>query len=248
MQVRDRTFEETIGYRFADRSLFDRALTHRSWLAEQSRSSRGDNEQLEFLGDSVLGFLVSEALFAAYPGSSEGQLSQAKSQLVCANHLHACANILGLGQFLHLGRGEERNGGRHRKTLLANALEATIAAIFLDGGIEPARTFVQRHVLGDLASAGPVALSLLDHKGVLQEQAQSRGLPTPRYVVVATSGPEHAKNFTVEVRIGSHFARRAQGSSKKAASQQAASLLVEELSHSGWKIPDSETDYLSAGE
>lgn len=240
MTAAGQTLEAVIGYEFGNRKLLDRALTHRSWISEQIGEKRddGDNEQLEFLGDSLLGFIVSEALFLAHPGMSEGQLSQSKAQLVCTTHLYVCATELGLGNFLHLGRGEERNGGRERRTLLANAVEAIIAAIFLDGGIVPAQEFIRRHVVPDIASSSNVAaLTLLDHKGVLQEQAQSRGLPPPRYVVAATSGPEHSKRFTVEVRVGDHFASRAEGSSKKAASQLAAQLLMQELTASGWKSP-----------
>ena len=224
--------EEIIGYQFGNRKLLDRALTHRSWVSEQTGHKRedGDNEQLEFLGDSLLGFVVSEFLFLANPKMSEGQLSQAKAQLVCATHLYACAHDMGLGTFLLLGRGEERNGGRQRRTLLANAVEAIIAAIFLDGGMGCAKEFIIRHVVENSLSSPEVErVSLHDHKGALQEQAQSRGMATPRYVVVATSGPEHSKRFTVEVRIGNQFTSRAEGTSKKAASQSAAQILLHEL-------------------
>lgn len=237
MSPASETLEEAIGYWFADRRLLDRALTHRSWISEQSSDRRalGDNEQLEFLGDSLLGFVVSESLYLSHPDLKEGQLSQLKAQIVCASHLYACASQLNLGAFLHLGRGEERNGGRERKNFLADALEAIIAAIFLDGGLEAAKAFIRRRVLPQMESSSEIsALLVLDHKGALQEQAQSRGLPTPRYVVVATSGPDHAKTFTVEARIGDQFVGRASGSSKKIASQLAAQLLMMELNNTGW--------------
>src|SRR5947209_3329341 len=148
MGATGQTLEQIIGYQFGDSQLLVRALTHRSWVAEQSGEKRagGDNERLEFLGDALLGFVVSEALLISHPEMSEGELSRSKAQLVCASHLYESATQLGLGEFLHLGRGEERNGGRERRTLLANAVEAIIAAIYLDGGLEPAKAFINQHV------------------------------------------------------------------------------------------------------
>jgi ribonuclease III len=224
--------EEKLGYRFRNQSLLIRALTHRSWLSERATQvpENSDNEQLEFLGDAILGFIVSEALVSRHPSAQEGQLSRWKSHLVSSTHLYSCAIALALGEFLLLGKGEERSGGRERKTLLANALEALIAALHLDGGIEVARRFIQEHVLSQLESPKDFeAMGLLNHKSILQERSQALGLPTPRYSIVGTSGPEHAKIFTVEVRVGDALARRASGTSKKAASQRAAELLIEEL-------------------
>jgi ribonuclease-3 len=224
--------EEKLAYRFADRQLLVNALTHRSWLAEQGSplSEEGDNEQLEFLGDSVLGFVVSEALVRRYPSATEGRLSQLKAHLVSAQHLYQRSLLLGLGDFLQLGKGEERNGGRMRKTLLANALEALIAAMHLDGGLAVAREFIEKQVLislDALEELGPAGL--LNYKSLVQERAQALGLPFPRYFTVATSGPEHAKLFTVELRITDYLSARATASSKKAASQQAAEALYEKL-------------------
>ncbi len=232
------TLEEIIGYCFRNRKLLDRALTHRSWIIEQHGEKRagGDNEQLEFLGDSLLGFVVSDVLYTTHPDLNEGQLTQSKAQIVCASHLHACAVKLGLGRFLFLGRGEERNRGRERRNFLADAVEAIIAAIFLDGGLEPAKNFITRHLIPDIASTSELAaLIVLDHKGALQEQAQSRGIPAPRYSVVATSGPQHCKVFTVEARVG-RFTSRADGTSKKEASQMAAHLLMQDLNSRGWPL------------
>ncbi len=237
------TLEDKLGYRFRRRELLILALTHRSALGDRGpagterspeASESGDNEQLEFLGDSILGFIASEALVTRHPDVLEGQLSQWKGHLVSATHLHACALELGLGQYLLLGKGEERNGGRERKTLLANGLEAVIAAVYLDGGMERARAFIEAHVLSVLESPDDVeSLGLLNHKSVLQERTQAMGLPVPRYTTVETSGPEHAKIFTVEVTVGSRLAMRAHGSSKKAASQHAAQLLLERLETAG---------------
>ena len=232
MQVPVEELEAKLQYSFGNRQLLLRALTHRSWAAEHGSPmpEEGDNEQLEFLGDSILGFVVSEALLLRYPLAREGQLSQLKAHLVSAHHLHKCAVALGLGDFLQLGKGEERNGGRERKTLLANALEALIAAMHLDGGLAPARKLIEKHVLDRierLEELGPVGL--LNYKSLLQEQAQALGLPHPRYSTVGTSGPEHAKQFTVEAKIGEGLASRATASSKKAASQEAAERLFEKL-------------------
>jgi ribonuclease-3 len=223
--------ERKIEYRFFNRDLLARALTHRSWVSERSpKIPQDDNEQLEFLGDSVLGFLVSESLVAQHPAAWEGQLSQWKGHLVSATHLHRCALNIGLGEYLQLGRGEEKNGGRERKALLANAVEAVIAAMYLDGGMDPARNFVEKHVLNVIDEPDDVhALELLNFKSVLQERTQALGLPAPRYTIVETIGPEHAKVFVVEAKVGSRFVTRAQGTSKKQASQEAAQLLIEQM-------------------
>lgn len=227
--------EQKLRYHFRNRELLQRALTHRSWVSDHTpKLPESDNEQLEFLGDSVLGFLVSESLVLRHPSAWEGQLSQWKSQLVSATHLHRCALNLGLGEYLRLGRGEERSGGRERKALLANAFEALIAALYLDGGIEPVRAFIYQQVLDVIGEPEDVrALELLNFKSVLQERVQALGLPTPRYAIVETNGPEHAKIFVVEARVGNQFVSRAEGSSKKQASQEAAHLLIEQLDAAG---------------
>lgn len=232
MSAAPEELERKLGHQFSNGELLLRALTHRSWGAERSpKLPENDNEQLEFLGDSVLGFLVSESLVRQHPSAWEGQLSQWKSHLVSATHLHRCALNIGLGDFIRLGRGEERNGGRERKALLANTFEAVIAALYLDGGLEPARNFVENNVLYAIEEPEDVhALELLNFKSVLQEKAQALGLPTPRYSIVETNGPEHAKLFVVEARVGTRFTSRAQGSSKKQASQLAAQLLIAQIS------------------
>jgi ribonuclease-3 len=149
---------------------------------------------------------------------------------VSSAHLYQCALELNLGEFIILGRGEDKNGGRQRKTVLANAFEALLAAIFLDGGMDVARSLIHRVVLGGLDRLDEVqSLDLLNHKSVLQERVQALGLPVPRYHIIETSGPEHAKVFTVEARVGDQLATRATGSSKKAASQQAAELMIQQL-------------------
>jgi ribonuclease-3 len=220
--------ESALGHRFQQRRLLERALTHKSLIAEKS-GLLADNEQLEFLGDAVLGFLVSEYLVSRYPDYPEGKLSKLKAHLVSANHLHTIGQRLSVGGYLLLGRGEEMSGGRAKKALLANAVEALLAALYLDGGIEVARRFVIQQVV-DSASESEFGLeSLVDYKSALQEAAQARKLPPPRYVIIAEHGPEHAKTFVVEARLGKQWTSQAQGQSKKAAGQKAAAQILEQL-------------------
>lgn len=222
---------ERIGYRFRQPELLIRALTHKSRIAEKSEHDPNrDNEQLEFLGDSILGFAVSEALISRFPRYPEGKLSKLKAWLVSATHLLAIAESLRLGEYLLLGRGEEMSGGRNKRALLANAVEAVIAAIYLDGGLLPARAFVEAQILdsaGDLEVGLPSGLT--DHKSALQEKAQMLKYPPPKYSTVAERGPEHAKTFTVEIRLGKTLTARAEGISKKEAGQRAAELLMAQL-------------------
>lgn len=224
--------EVALGHSFSNHELLRRALTHKSRAHEEpgEPSASSDNEQLEFLGDSILGFVVSDCLVCRYPDAPEGRLSKLKSHLVSAARLHEVAKVLRLGEFLFLGKGEEMSGGRRKKALLADAVEALIAAIYLDGGIDPAREFVEQHVLGaaELHDEA-LAFQLTDHKSELQEAAQARKLPPPRYVIVGEEGPEHAKTFTVEVRLGKDLVGRAKGQSKKAAGQMAAQEILTQL-------------------
>lgn len=238
--------EAAIGYRFRNRELLLRALTHSSHAYEQKtqHGQRGeagdsepaaaqvieDNEQLEFLGDSVLGFLISECLIRRYPFSREGRLSILKNFLVSASHLHEVAQSLGLGEYLLLGRGEELSGGRVKKGLLADAVEAVIAAIHLDGGIEAARCFVAAHIFMPPEALEENAEALFTNfKGALQEVARTLSLPAPRYSVVSEHGPAHARTFTVEVRIGDSWSAQADGDSKKEAGQKAAQSILRRL-------------------
>ena len=217
-----------LGHHFENRELLERALTHKSRVYEKNAEAPSDNEQLEFLGDSILGFLASELLVARHPNYPEGRLSKMKAHFVSASHLHQVAARLKLGDYLLLGRGEEMSGGREKKALLANALEALIAALYLDGGIERARRFVVSNIIGeeDGLDEGP---EVSDYKSALQEMAQSRNLPQPRYLTIEERGPEHAKTFLVEVRVGREWSGRAEGLSKKSAGQRAAQQLLEQL-------------------
>lgn len=229
MELDSEALETALNYRFRNRELLARALTHRSSVHEKnSGASITDNEQLEFLGDAVLGFIVSVALVAAHPGYPEGRLSKLKAHLVSASHLHQVAVGLHLGDYLLLGRGEEMSGGREKKALLADALEALIAALYLDGGIEPAQRFVLQQVIGEAEPAAEAAAAT-DYKSVLQELAQSMKLPQPRYEIVEERGPEHAKTFLVEARVGREWVSRAEGLSKKSAGQKAAQEILRQL-------------------
>jgi len=230
--------EVAAGHRFSDREILHRALTHSSHVHEQAlaegQATARDNEQLEFLGDSVLGFLISEDLLQRHPEAAEGRLSKLKAHLVSAAWLYEAAQRLRLGEYLELGRGEEMSGGRAKKTLLVDALEALIAAIYLDGGMEPARAFIQRVVVAPGLTEGGLAgeqvpQNLTDYKSALQEFAQARRLPPPRYVIVAERGPEHSKTFTVEARVGREWAGKAEGNTKKSAAQKAARDVYERL-------------------
>jgi ribonuclease-3 len=222
--------EDAIGHRFRNRDLLVRALTHTSHAYETNQLPDSDNERLEFLGDSILGFLISEYLVQQYPTYREGRLSILKNYLVSASNLHGIAHGLGLGEHLLLGRGEELSGGRVKRGLLADALEALIAAIYLDGGIDAARAFVRRVVLAAGAEMPDAATSpFTNYKGALQEAARTMNLPSPRYSVVAEHGPAHARRFIVEVRLGPELSEQAEGESKKAAGQKAAQLMLKRL-------------------
>jgi ribonuclease-3 len=229
--------EARLNYRFSRPELLHRALTHSSAAHEAHVgpcSPDQDNEQMEFLGDSILGFLTSEALVQRHPEYREGELSRLKAHLVSATHLYGVARRLDLGSYLELGRSEEMSGGRAKKTLLVDALEALIAAIYLDGGAVPVRDFVAAHVLDaapcdDLAMDSEVQSSITNFKSALQELAQSRKLPQPRYAIVRERGPEHSKTFTVEVRVGKEWTGQAEGATKKLAAQRAAHLVYQRM-------------------
>ncbi len=224
--------QQTLGYRFKDAGLLVRALTHRSLVVElkPGDDEACDNEQLEFLGDAILGFICSDDLIRLQPEAREGELSRLKSHLVSSSHLFEVALEIGLGEQLRLGRGEELSGGRKKRALLADAMEAVIAAVYIDGGIDACRAVVERLILRRLDPEGkPFPLPPPDAKSRLQEYAQSRKLAMPKYVTVGERGPEHAKTFVVEARLGKVALQQAEGTSKKAASQRAAELALEAL-------------------
>ncbi|HYS53255.1 MAG TPA: ribonuclease III [Thermoanaerobaculia bacterium] len=214
-------FEERLGYRFQRHDLLTRSLTHKSYSHEARQDHVQDNETFEFLGDSVLGFVIGDLLFQKFPTLDEGALSKIKAYLVSAGSLAVKARHFGMGDVIYLGVGEEKSGGRKKESLLANVFEAIIAAIFLDGGIEPARHLIESSFKRDLESVDEDDLLFHDYKTALQELAQGKGLQLPEYNVIDEVGPDHDKRFIVEVKVGNHLAR-GEGSSKKEAQQQAA--------------------------
>jgi ribonuclease-3 len=222
--------EARLGYTFREPAIHDRALTHRSRANEDASGITVDNESLEFLGDAVLGFVMADLLFRDYPQFDEGQKSKIKASLVSTVTLAMLARRVGLGEFLALGRGEEKTGGRNKHALLADSYEAVIAAIYLDGGIDAAQAFVAREFAAELEDVRSPAFWGRDYKSALQELVQSRELRLPEYHVAAESGPDHRKVFHVEVRVEGELKGAARGASKKAAEQEAARKAIEKLS------------------
>ena len=237
----DRTeLEGALGHRFQRRVLLEQALTHSSFareaesqlLAGSAGDAPGDNEQLEFLGDAVLSFVVSQELFQRFPEYAEGDLSKLRAHIVSARALVRPARHLELGKYLRFGRGEEKSGGRSKSALLVNALEAVIAALFLDAGLEKASQVIVdvilQPALEELQKPGESSMPVTDYKSALQEMVHASGRPQPRYLLVKEQGPEHRKTFTMEVHIpaprdgGEAFVSRAEGSTKKRAEQGAA--------------------------
>jgi ribonuclease-3 len=237
--------EAVLGHRFARRDLLELALTHSSHAHEAGDESsdashlQRDNEQLEFLGDAVLSLITSEALWQRFPTFHEGQLSKMRAHLVSERHLVLAATRLGIGGFLFLGRGEEKSGGREKPALLVDALEAIVAALYLDAGFETARAFIMKNIvdpeLSRLEATNSAGIAVSDFKSALQEILQSAGKPQPSYVVTREEGPDHRKQFTVEARIlprtgGSpEYVARASASTKKQAEQLAAEQALEHL-------------------
>jgi ribonuclease-3 len=222
--------ETDLGHTFADPNLLDRALTHRSVSPDPGTlAALGDNEQLEFLGDAILGMLVSEELLRAFPTWSEGQLSKSRARLVNESSLANFARQIDLGKYLRLGRGEEKTGGREKPALLADALEAVVAAIYLDGGLAAARGFVGRAIVAKALETEAHSPSRSDHKSALQELLQAEGLGQAEYRVIEESGPDHRKTFRIEVRASGASATGT-GRTKKEAEQDAARSVLEHLS------------------
>ena len=211
-----------LGHEFTDKSLLRQALTHRSFSGDGGPDA-DNNERMEFLGDSVLGFVVSDVLFSKFPAYSEGQLTKLKAQLVSGDNLAVVGDRLELGSYLILGKGEESNGGRTKKGLIVDAVEALIAGVFLDAGIDAARRVVDSLILaGNAVEEAVENVERANYKPALQEWMQARKLDGPRYTVVNESGPPHNRTFTVEVEIGDEFRASAEGPSIKTAERNAA--------------------------
>jgi len=228
-----RDLEIIIGYSFRNQDLLLQALTHRSFVNEHEAEKLHNNESLEFLGDSVLGFLISSRIFQNYPELTEGELSKMKAYLVSAANLVKLAEGIRLGEFVRLSRGEEKTGGRSKRAIVVDAYEAIIGAIYLDGGVEAASDFVNRQVEAFLEGQDLKQLTYGDFKSALQEHLHNLGRPEPVYRVVDEIGPDHKKTFVVQAMIGDEVIAESSGRTKKEAQQSAARLAIESLKNSG---------------
>ncbi|MBE6910715.1 MAG: ribonuclease III [Ruminococcaceae bacterium] len=223
-----RALEDALGYRFENQELLREALRHSSYANEHRGAEATSNERLEFLGDSVLGFVTAEFLFRRRPDSPEGELTRIRARLVCEESLYEVAQRIDLGRYLCLGHGEEAGGGRERASILADATEAVIAAVYLDGGIEAASALIHRLLLDD-ATEVRAAEKRLDYKTALQELVQRKPGRTVVYRLTGETGPDHAKTFSVSVLLGDEVAGSGSGRSKKEAEQMAARDALEKL-------------------
>ena len=219
-------FEEKLRHHFRDRALLKTALTHSSFANESRAAGCESNERLEFLGDSVLGMVVADALYRRFPDMPEGRMTRLRARLVCEESLHAVASELGLGGYMRLGRGEEHTGGRKRASILADAVESVLAAAYLDGGFSAASSLVHRFILTDIPAEHP---RNVDYKTQLQELVQQKKDQVIQYELTGQSGPDHAKQFQVEVRLNGSVVGQGTGSSKKRAEQEAARVAMEKL-------------------
>jgi ribonuclease-3 len=246
--------EATLGHEFADPQLLVCALTHRSLsnqlVREQGAADpaiTGDNERLEFLGDAVLNLVVAEALFISHPEWQEGELTRVRAELVSRRHMSEVAKAIGLGKHMRLNRGEDRSGLRTKSTVLSNAMEAVLGAVFLDGGLEPVRVFASRQIMAEtaehLAEELRSGAALGNYKSALQERLQAERVGTPVYRVKSESGPDHHKRFLVEVRLKSDASEpgkplaRGVGTTKKYAEQDAARRALEQMAEAEPRLP-----------
>lgn len=220
------SLQRKLGLNFKDKNLLKIAFIHRSYLNEHSEEKLPHNERLEFLGDAVLGLVVSEHLYKSYPDHPEGDLTNFRSSLVNAKTLSRAASNLSLGKYLFLSKGEEATGGRERQYILANTFEALIGAIYLDGGLDTCETFVQKYLLSYLPEIIEKRL-YKDYKSLLQEKAQETLGLTPVYKLLEEKGPDHAKTFTIAVFLGRKKEAIGTGNSKQSAEQEAAKLTLE---------------------
>ncbi len=221
-----RELEELIGYRFANIALLQNALTHSSYANERWHNSLMSNERLEFLGDSILGMVVADDLYRSFPDRPEGELTRMRADMVCEKTLAVVANQLELGRHLLLGKGEELGGGRSRDSILADAVESVIAACYLDGGMDAAMQFIRKFILVKVPVTG---LHNADYKTALQELVQQKKNQILRYRLIGQSGPDHDKQFQVELTLNGSVVGVGGGSSKKRAEQEAAHAALDAL-------------------
>ena len=218
--------ENGLGYAFTDRALLVNALTHSSYANENRDRGIRDNERLEFLGDSILGFVVAEYLYRHFPGHPEGELTRVRADLVCETNLARQAETIRLGEFLLLGHGEEQGGGRKRASIISDAMESVIAAAYMDGGFSAAKGIIDRLILRDVSMTKP---HNFDYKTALQELVQRKKDQVLQYELTGESGPDHDKKFEVDVLLNGKPCGHGTGSSKKRAEQAAAEAAIEKL-------------------
>ena len=211
-------FQEVIGYHFHDEKLLRQALTHSSFANEKHLKKHSDNERLEFLGDAVLEIISSEFLYKEYPDKPEGELTKLRASIVCEPTLALCTKDIALGEYLLLGKGEDQTGGRGRKSILSDALEAVIGAIYLDGGFANAKEFIHKYILTDIEHKQ----LFYDSKTILQEMVQAQAKGALEYEILKEEGPDHNKTFEVRAMLGKEEVGRGSGRTKKAAEQVAA--------------------------
>jgi ribonuclease-3 len=221
--------EDLLGYRFTNPSLLIQALTHRSFVNESEGEKLKNNESLEFLGDAVLGFVISSRIFQLYPDLNEGELSKIKAYLVSAANLVQLAKEIHLGRFIYLSHGEEKTGGRTKRAIVVDAYEAIIGAIYMDGGVEAASDFIERQIHSFLQNLDIRQLTYGDFKSALQEYLHNLGRPEPVYRVVDELGPDHRKTFVIQVLIHEEVIAEASGKTKKEAQQSAARLALQKI-------------------
>jgi len=224
--------EDVLGYHFSNQSLLIQALTHRSYVNESDGENLKNNESLEFLGDAVLGFIISSRIFQLYPDLNEGELSKIKAYLVSAANLVQLAKKIRLGNFIYLSRGEEKTGGRTKRAIVVDAYEAIIGAIYLDGGVDAASDFIERQTDTFLQELDIKQLTYGDFKSALQEYLHNLNRPEPVYRVVDELGPDHKKTFIIQVLINEDIVAEASGKTKKEAQQSAARLALEKIKQS----------------
>ena len=217
-------FQKKLSYEFRDPTLLETALTHSSYANEHHCES---NERLEFVGDSVLGMVTAQHLYKTFPGMPEGKMTKLRAELVCEQSLWEVADQMGFGAYLRLGHGEETSGGRSRTSILADCVEAVIAALYLDGGLEPARAFIHAHILSKLSDGA--LLAVRDWKTELQEQVQQKPGQTLSYEMIGESGPDHMKRFTAAVMMTGQRIGVGEGRTKKEAEQMAARAAMDAL-------------------
>lgn len=218
-------FQERIGYRFENQGLLGQALTHSSYANEKRMNRLCNNERLEFLGDAVLELTTSEFLYEKYPEYPEGELTRIRASIVCEQTLAFCTKELDLGKYLMLGKGEDKTGGRERKSILSDAMEAIIGAVYMDGGFANAKEFIHRFILNDIEHKQ----LFFDSKTILQELVQGHYTEELSYRLVEESGPDHDKSYLVEARIGDKAIAMGEGRTKKGAEQEAAYRALMEL-------------------